>query len=438
MAKCSRCGKNGIFQKTYHGFCLSCLNLSYAEEHAQLEDLKNSSDPMVVQHADLKKDILKLQITKEELEKQTESIRERIRKLEKDLLVPSDSVEMESFSLYRPKFSFTRSDEYKERLDIIRERQKTMIREKTAATCSQKWSVNGSISEGKKMTADIIKLILRSFNNECDIAVDSVRFNNFDRCKDRIIRSFDTLNKLGNINNVSISKAYANLKIDELHLALEYQQMKQEEKERQRELKEQQREEARLAKEIEDARKETEKEKKHFLKAMQEISVKISDCKNEEERKALIEKQTELTSHIDEITAKLADIDYRQSNQKAGYVYIISNIGSFGEGVYKIGMTRRLEPMDRIDELGDASVPFRFDVHALIFSEDAPKLEAALHREFDKYRVNMVNNRREYFRVSLDEIKRVVKENHDKTVDFIDVPAAEQYRESLIIANNAK
>ncbi|MDR1570086.1 MAG: GIY-YIG nuclease family protein [Oscillospiraceae bacterium] len=115
-------------------------------------------------------------------------------------------------------------------------------------------------------------------------------------------------------------------------------------------------------------------------------------------------------------------------------MYIISNIGAFGEGVYKIGMTRRLEPMDRIDELGDASVPFKFDVHAMIFSNDAPKLEAVLHSTFADFRLNMVNNRREFFRASLDEIKRVIRENHDNTVEFTEIPEAQQYRESLLMA----
>ena len=117
---------------------------------------------------------------------------------------------------------------------------------------------------------------------------------------------------------------------------------------------------------------------------------------------------------------------------KRGHVYVISNIGSFGENVYKIGMTRRLEPEDRVKELGDASVPFSFDIHAMIFSEDAPKLEAALHNQFESHKVNMVNPRKEFFNVTLDEIKDVVKNNHiDAT--FIDIPESEEYRETRAI-----
>lgn len=140
-----------------------------------------------------------------------------------------------------------------------------------------------------------------------------------------------------------------------------------------------------------------------------------------------------MENQLNDIDKALNDIDYRQANAKAGYVYVISNIGAFGEDVYKIGMTRRLEPQERIDELGSASVPFNFDVHAMIFSDNAPALEAALHRAFEDKKVNMVNHRREFFHVTLDEIKKVVRENYDKTVEFVDVPDADQYRASVKI-----
>lgn len=134
-----------------------------------------------------------------------------------------------------------------------------------------------------------------------------------------------------------------------------------------------------------------------------------------------------------EIDKDLADIDYREANQKVGYVYIISNIGSFGENIYKIGMIRRLNPQERVDELGNASVPFNFDVYAMIFSKDAPALETALYHAFDDKKVNMVNKRREFFHVTLNDIEKIVKENFDGSVDFIRTAAAEQYRETLKI-----
>ena len=187
-----------------------------------------------------------------------------------------------------------------------------------------------------------------------------------------------------------------------------------------------------MEKEIEEARKKIEKEQKHYVNALEKLNQQIATA-SEEELPALEEKKAEMEAQIGDLQRAREKVDYRAANQKAGYVYVISNIGAFGEGIYKIGMTRRLEPMDRIDELGDASVPFDFDVHALIFTEDAPALETALHKAFENRKLNMVNPRREFFRVSLDEIKEVIKNNFDKTVEFIDVPPAEQFRKSELI-----
>ena len=201
-------------------------------------------------------------------------------------------------------------------------------------------------------------------------------------------------------------------------------------KEQKAELRAQQREEARLQKELKEQRKNIDKERKHYEQALSNINHQISTA-SDDNIEDLNQKKEEIIQSLSEIDTKIKDIDYREANQKAGYVYVISNIGSFGEGIYKIGMTRRLNPQDRVDELGDASVPFKFDVHAMIFSEDAPALEAALHRAFEDRKLNLVNQRREFFRVSLDEIKDVVKNNFDKTVEFVDVPDADQYRISL-------
>ena len=144
-------------------------------------------------------------------------------------------------------------------------------------------------------------------------------------------------------------------------------------------------------------------------------------------------KINDIDLHLNEVDKNLKDIDYREANKRAGYVYIISNIGSFGKDIYKIGMTRRLDPQDRVDELGDASVPFAFDVHAMIFSDDAPTLENNLHKEFDDKKVNMVNGRKEFFHVTLEEIKEAVKKYNENIIEIKDTPDAEQYRESLLI-----
>lgn len=356
-----------------------------------------------------------------------------LRAAQEQLVETNDEILMQSFGLYAPRYDFATSTAYKDKLADIRKKQKDMIKNGEAVTGATSWTVNGSSSQGRKMVNDMQKLLVRAFNSECDDCIEHVRFNNIDAAEKRIRASKGAISKLGAIMRIQINGQYFDLKMQELHLAFEYQTKKQEEKERLRQLRVEERERAKLEKEIAEARKKIEKEQKHYENALNRVSEQLAAATDSDEIAALSAKKDEIKGQLDELRKETEQIDYRAANQKAGYVYIISNIGAFGEGVYKIGMTRRLEPMDRIDELGDASVPFDFDVHALIFSEDAPALEAALHRAFESRKLNMINTRREFFRVSLDEIKKVVLDNYDKTVEFVDVAPAEQYRESMLI-----
>ena len=350
-------------------------------------------------------------------------------------IINLDSIaEMQEFGIYEPNFEFLKIDEYKAQLANIRERQKDMIRNKIAVTGVTTWTVNNSVSQGKKMVSDMQKLLLRAFNGECDELVAKVKYNNLDATIKRIESSCEAISKLGKIMNIAISMQYKALKIDEVKLAFEYAQAKQKEKEDLKAYREQMREEAKLQKEIEEERKKILKEQTHYANAIAKIRMQLSERPDDVELK---EKLELLTAQYNETEKAMQDVDYREANKRAGYVYVISNIGSFGENVYKIGMTRRLDPEDRIDELGDASVPFNFDIHAMIFTDDAPKLEAALHSAFENRKVNLVNHRREFFNVTLDEIKKVVKENYDKTVEFVDVPDAEQYRMSKSIKTSS-
>lgn len=433
MAKCKRCNASGMLLKVNSdGICLECAT-------EKIHELEKRITPLFEQNEDLdellkvkRKEAWDLEVELAQKNEDVRKIQAQIEEATRQLTFVSDLIEYETFGLYVPRYDFATSDEYKEKLTAIRNEQKQLIKDGMALIFNENVTVNGSRAKGKQVISDMSKLFLRAFNNECDAAVREVRFSNYERCKDRIMKSFDAINKLGRINSMSISFQYRQTKLQELTLAYEYQRKKQEEKEAMQAVRAQQREEAKLAKEIEAARKEAEKEKKHYVQAIEKLKLQLAAC-SDEARADLLKKQNELLTHLDDIEARLEDMDYRLTNQRAGYVYVISNIGSFGEGVYKIGMTRRLDPMERVYELGDASVPFRFDVHALIFSDDAPKLEAALHNAFSDKRVNMINNRREYFRVDLEDIKRVVRENHDKTVEFVDVPEAQQYRETLLL-----
>lgn len=372
-------------------------------------------------------------------ERRVEAKDEKIKELnktiaekKKQILQLDDEILYQDFGIYEPKYNCVNSEEYKEKIKEVQQKQKEMISDKEALDYYDGWRLDGSLSKGRAMNNDNMKMVLLAFNGECDTLINKVKFNNIERIESRIIKIADRINKLNQRNQISITKKYQNLKIKELHLCYEYEKKKQEEKEEIRRIREQEREEQKLQKEIEEARKKIKKEQIHYTKALEQLLMQLESAP-ENEKAALLEKRLEIEQRLTDIDTEIKDIDYREANQKAGYVYVISNIGSFGEGIYKIGMTRRLNPQDRVDELGDASVPFKFDVHAMIFSEDAPALEAALHKAFDSKKVNMINNRKEFFKVSLSEIENVVKENYDKTVEFTRTPQAEQYRETQMM-----
>lgn len=372
-----------------------------------------------------------------QIQEETEKAQQKLDALQSLIIDKEEALEIQSFGLYNPRYSFMKADEYRARLLEIRAKQKAMITAKTAASGDSGWTVNDSAAKGKKMIADMKKLLLRAFNAECDDVIEHVTYSNIERSEKRITASRDAISKLGTIMHIEITPEYYKLKIEELYLAFEYAQKKQEEKEAQREARAEMREAAKLAREIEEARKKLEKEQSHYKNALRTVTAQLATA-SDADRAAIEEKKTQLETQLKKIDKEFADVDYREANQKAGYVYVISNIGAFGENVYKIGMTRRLDPQDRVDELGDASVPFNFDVHAMIFSNDAPKLEAALHNAFADRKLNFVNQRREFFRASLDEIKKVVKENYDKSVEFVEFAPAEQYRESLLLQKQAQ
>lgn len=393
-----------------------------AKENAGLKELMS---PEFQNASVLNSKVAELETKKERLEKETDKLTSRIDDLKKEAVFFEDAITFQEFGLYTPRYNFVTSEEYKEELDYIRDAQKKLIKNDKAIVGSTTWTVNGSKSKGNKMIADMKKLFLRAFNSDCEDVISKVKYNNFDMSLKKIHQSANSIEKLGKSMSLSITPKYIDWKEEELTLAFEYQQKKQEEKEAQKVARAEMREAARLQKEIEAQRKKIEKEQTHYQTAYEKLIKQLEQNPNNSD---LLSKKLELESQLSDIEKAIKDIDYREANQRAGYVYVISNIGAFGENVFKIGMTRRLDPQERVDELGDASVPFNFDVHAMIFSDDAPALENALHKAFEDRKLNMVNTRREFFNVTLDEIKEVVRKNFDKTVEFIDVPDAEQFR----------
>ena len=370
---------------------------------------------------------LKKETSQETARKQSEleKIDKKIASKKKLLVDVEDEILVQDFGLYHPKFDFANALDYKEALADIRAAQKDLIKNSKAVSGNTQWQVNGSATKGRKMVADTQKLLLRAFNVECDELVSKVKYTNFDSSLERIRKSAEAISKLGSVMNISITPQYLSSKQKEIRLAFEYQMKKHQEREEQKAARAEQREQAKVQRELDEQRKRIEKEQTHYQTAFGHLQALLKSNPSDPD---LLAKKKELENHLTDVEKALSDIDYRQANMKAGYVYVISNIGAFGENIYKIGMTRRLDPQERVDELGDASVPFNFDVHAMIFSDNAPALEAALHRAFEDRKINMVNTRREFFNVTLDEIKQVVKDNFDKTVEFVDVPDATQYR----------
>ncbi|MEZ9626013.1 DUF4041 domain-containing protein [Aliivibrio fischeri] len=396
-----------------------------AEIESRKKSLQIEEDKSIKTQLELEQSIIDLQASYAEKRKIFDQ-------LKAEAAIYDEDIQLAQLGFYKPHFDYDTSEKFKDEIASVKSNQKTMISNKTAITCSTEWEVSGSKAKGRTMTNRNIRMTARAFNNECDAAISNVRWNNADRMEQRINKAFDAINKLNESNTIKISYKYLELKLNELRLSHEYQEKKQQEKEEQAEIRQQMREEARLEKEFEKAQKEEDKYQTLLEKAQKDAE------------KATGSQLTKLHEQIQLLNDQLAEAHEKNERAKSmaeqtkmGHVYVISNTGSFGENIYKIGMTRRLEPLDRVKELGDASVPFLFDVHAMINTNDAPSLENALHNKFTQQRLNLVNNRKEFFNISLAEIKEAVIEIKPDA-EFIETAEAREYRESLAIRSQRK
>jgi Domain of unknown function (DUF4041)/Meiotically up-regulated gene 113 len=367
---------------------------------------------------------------------EVQQVQQEIQALKQNLAKVQEVSFLEEFGFYERRFTYEDSGKYADALNSCRERQKKMLKDKLAAVCSTTWSVGESKAEGQKMTRNILKLILRAFNGECDGAFARIKYNNIETMINRIESSYKAVNQMGETLSCLITSEYKKEKIQELQLAYEYQVVKQEEADEQKSIREQMREEERALKEAEKAKREAENEEQRYQKALEEARSQLET--------ASAAKQSKLMEQIEELNRRLIEAQKLKERAqslaeitRSGHVYIISNVGSFGENVYKIGMTRRLEPMDRVNELGDASVPFPFDVHAMIYSTDAPTFEKILHKKFHTHRMNAINERKEFFKVSIEEIEAVISEGMRSNpmltykMQLTKIAEAEQYRQTL-------
>ena len=352
--------------------------------------------------------------------------------IEEEINLANDTLELQEFGFFERRYNFSDSTRYKDALDTLRMGQKDMVKNGRAGEIISPMLLENSQSKGRAMQNQLIKAAIRGFNGEADALLVKVTVSNVDKKVQALRKAFEQINKMYQRNMVCLTLPYLESKIEELRLAAEYEMQKQEEKELLREQRAKEKEDKKLQAEIANRRKQLEKDRKHFKQMLANVEEIIKTASPDEidKLKSQLSEYQDKLSELDEIEE---DIDYREGHATAGYVYIISNIGAFGEDVYKIGVTRRLEPTDRIRELGSASVPFQFDVHALIFSEEAFALESELHNKFAKYKVNKVNGRKEYFKVPFAEIKAVLDSHKELAIELTETAEAFEYRQGILM-----
>lgn len=349
--------------------------------------------------------------------------REEIRELGKKALDLREYADLQDDGLYDYENPAENSVELSAKLAENRARQKSMVKNKTAVHTTTGFTFNNSASKGRKFLNDMSRMALSLYNAEAENCVKSVKAGNLETSIKRLNRCHERIERFGKFIDLYITWEYRHLRIEELQLTAQYMQAVQAEKEAERERRAELREQAKAQKELEAEMARLRKEQEHYRNVLE----KMKEQGNQEEA-------AKLEARLAEIDKSINDVDYRAANIRAGYVYVISDVGAFGERMVKIGMTRRLDPMDRVRELSDASVPFKFDVHALFFSKDAVSLETMLHHEFEDRRVNKVNARKEFYYCTPQEVLDKLKEKNVAVVEYRVEPEAEEYRISRRIA----
>lgn len=326
---------------------------------------------------------------------------------------------LQDVGIYRYHHPLEDAAAYKGRLRDLDAQVTDFIKVGKAVLAADTFTFDGSLAKGRKMVADFSKLMLRAYNAEADNCVRSLRSGNISTAQKRLESAVKAIGKLGVFMEMRVNPDYHALRVTELELTADFQMKVQGERERAREEREQLREQRRAEQELAAERERLEKEKAHYVSAMTSLRASGDDAAADE-----------LANRLRDIEDAIAANDYRIANIRAGYVYVISNVGAFGPGIVKIGMTRRLEPHDRIRELGDASVPFRYDTHALFFSDDAIRLEGELHKAFADRRVNFVNERREFFFATPAEVRAFLLEKVGGLLEFTENVEALEYFQS--------
>jgi hypothetical protein len=325
---------------------------------------------------------------------------------------------LQDVGIYRYHHPLENAVAYRARLDGVGARIAELVKAGTAIEKSNMFTFDGSLSKGRSFTNDLAKLMLRAYNAEAENVVRTLRVGNLQTAIRRLEASRVAIARLGTMMEMRISDGFHVLRIEEIELTADYLVKKEEEREIARAERERLREERKVEQELAAARERLEKERAHLVAVIEKLEASgLPD--------------PDLQQKLSDVDRAIAQNDYRAANIRAGYVYVISNRGALGERVVKIGLTRRLEPLDRINELGDASVPFRFDVHAIYFSEDAVKLENELHDHFASRRMNWANNRKEFFFASPAEVRSVLVEKVGNLLEFVEHCESTEYCQSV-------
>lgn len=372
------------------------------------------------QRSALESEINGLRAAADETRMQVDAARHELTQVNSELVRVRDELILQEVGIYDYHHTLEDSVAYKAAIDSLRQRIKEMSKKDGGAvTAATNWTVEGSQAKGRKMVGEFSKLLLRAYNGEADVLVNKLKPYKLDAAVDRLNKSRNTVSRLGATLGIEITHAFHLLRVEELRLTADYLAKKAEEKEAEREERERLREEAKARREFEQEKARLLKEKAHYSNALQRALAGGDPTEI-----------AEAEARVAEIDGAIHGIEDREANIRAGYVYVISNVGTFGPGVVKIGMTRRLDPADRVRELGDASVPFRYDTHAIVFVDDAVTLEAQLHQRFADRRVNLVNLRREFFYVTPDDVRGALEEMDCELVEFVNEPEADEWHQS--------
>lgn len=336
-----------------------------------------------------------------------------------DSLVLKDSHDVQDVGLYDFENPADASVELGQSLKDLQVRIRDAVKTDRAASATTDWQVNGSAAQGQKMTRDMQKLLLRAYNAEAENAVKTVRAGHLTKAVQRLEKSAAAVAKLGTMMSIRITPYYADLRRRELEITHQHLEAVKSAKEEEKEERRREREERQAQKEFLAAKAKQEKEVEHYRSVLEAL-VESGDPDDVDRARATLAEAEE----------KLDDVESTMSNTRAGYVYVASNRGAFGPDVVKIGMTRRLNPEDRLKELSDASVPFNFDSHAMIFSRDAVGLERTLHESFADARVNLVNMRREYFYTTPAQVKEALSHHDVQVLEFHEVAESPEFEAS--------